>query len=146
MSLSLKRTLVGGRRFRPNVAAVSGRRFRLNFGHLEFMYFGEQQPSELSVDDWNLLSSANKFSFVLVLSYQRARSHVLLLLWTTTSLHTKGVHHKSRKDFVQTGGVTFGDTVTHFCDSFQCSLMLRNVEHLFLLVSSIFLRGSGKVS
>ena len=40
LSLSLKRTLVGGRRFRPDVAAVSGRRFRLNFGHLEFMYFG----------------------------------------------------------------------------------------------------------
>ena len=37
VALSLKRTLVGGRRFRPNVAAVSARRFRPNLGDLEFM-------------------------------------------------------------------------------------------------------------
>ena len=41
-------------------------------------------------------------------------------------------------DFVPTSGFTFGDNVTHFCDSFQCSRMLRTVEHLFLLASSNF--------
>ena len=40
---------------------------------------------------------------------------------------------------MQTRGITFGDNVTHFCDSFQFCRMLRTVEHLFLLVSSIFL-------
>ena len=61
VSLSLKRTLVGWRRFRSKVAVVSGRRFRPNFGHLEFMYFWRQQPSEFSVEERTLLSSANKF-------------------------------------------------------------------------------------
>ena len=41
--LSLKRTLVGGRRFRPNVAALSGRRLP-NLGHLEFMSLGYSNP------------------------------------------------------------------------------------------------------
>ena len=40
LSHSLKRTMVGERRFRPNVAAVSERRFRPNFGHVEFICFG----------------------------------------------------------------------------------------------------------
>ena len=35
-------------------------------------------------------------SFVLVLRYQRARSHVLLLLSTTTILHSKEVEHICR--------------------------------------------------
>ena len=39
---------------------------------------------------------------------------------------------------MQTRGFTFGDNVAHLCDSIQCSHMLRTVEHLFLLVSSIF--------
>ena len=48
LSLSLRSTLVGGRRFRPN------------FGHLEFIYFWVQHPSELSVAERNLLSGADK--------------------------------------------------------------------------------------
>ena len=51
---------------------------------------------------------------------------------------------KSR-DLVQTRGFTFGDNVTHFCDSFQCGRMLRTVAQLFLLVSSISVHGSGMV-
>ena len=51
---------------------------------------------------------------------------------------------KSR-DFVQTSRCTLGDNVTHCCNCFQCSRMLRTVQHLFLLVSSIFLHGSGRV-
>ena len=35
---------------------------------------------------------------------------------------------------MQTSGFTVGDNVTHFCDKFQCSRMLRTVEHLFFLV------------
>ena len=61
VSLSLERALVGGRRFRSNVAAVDGRRFRAQFERLKFMYFGVQQPSELSVEERNLLSSAIEF-------------------------------------------------------------------------------------
>ena len=38
LSLSLQRTLVGGRRFRPSAAVVGGRRLRPNFGHLEFIF------------------------------------------------------------------------------------------------------------
>ena len=49
LCLSLKRTLVGGRRFRPN------------FWTSGFHVFWVQQPSELSVEERNLLSSANKF-------------------------------------------------------------------------------------
>ena len=45
---------------------------------------------------------------------------------------------KSQENFARTRGFTFGDTVTHFCNSFQCSRMLRAVEHMFLLVSSFF--------
>ena len=61
-SLSLsQRTWVGGHRFRPNVPVVSGRRFLPNFGHLEFIYFWVQQPSELSVEERNLLSGPDKF-------------------------------------------------------------------------------------
>ena len=48
VALSLKSTLVGGRRFRPS------------FGHLEFIYFWVQHPSELSVAERNLLSGADK--------------------------------------------------------------------------------------
>ena len=125
VSLSLKRTLVGGRRFRPNVAAVSGRRFRPNFGHLEFMYFGVQQPS-----------SANKFPSCWCCS---------ISVHVSTSLCCGGLQlvYTARKssteleksgDFVQTSGFTFGDNVTHFCDRFQCGRMLRTVEHLFFLV------------
>ena len=57
--------MVGGRRFRPNVAVVNGRRFRPTFRHLEFLciVIGTAtiwQPSELSVEERNLLSSANQ--------------------------------------------------------------------------------------
>ena len=49
--VALSQTYFGWwRRFRPNVAAVSGRRSRPTFEHLEVMYFEfVQQPSELSV-------------------------------------------------------------------------------------------------
>ena len=39
VSLSLERAPVGGRRFRPSVAVVSGCRFRPNFGRMEFGNF-----------------------------------------------------------------------------------------------------------
>ena len=42
---------------------VGGRRFRPTFGHLEFIVNGTAtiwQPSELSVEERNLLSSANQ--------------------------------------------------------------------------------------
>ena len=53
---------------------------------------------------------------------------------------------KSR-DLLQTGEFTSGDKVTHFCfccDSFQCSRMPCTVAHLFFLVSSISVHGSGR--
>ena len=37
--VSLERAFVGGRRFRPSVAVVSGCRFRPNFGRMEFGNF-----------------------------------------------------------------------------------------------------------
>ena len=59
--------MVGGRRFRPTVAVVNGRRFRPFSGHLEFVstsiVIGAAtiwQPSELSVEERNLLSNANQ--------------------------------------------------------------------------------------
>ena len=59
--------MVGGRHFRPSVAVVNGRRFRPTFGHLEFISMSIVigtatiwQPSELSVEERNLLSSASK--------------------------------------------------------------------------------------
>ena len=65
--------MVGGRRFRPSVAVVDGRRFRSTSGHLEFtsmsIVIGTVtfwQPSELSVEERNLLSSANQSFSVLM--------------------------------------------------------------------------------
>ena len=59
--------MVGGRRFRPSVAVVNRRRFRPTFGHLKFIPMStvigpatSWQPSELSVEERNLLSSANQ--------------------------------------------------------------------------------------
>ena len=59
--------MVGGRRFRPSVAVVDGRRFRPTSGHLEFTSMSIVsgtatiwQPSELSVEERNLLSSASQ--------------------------------------------------------------------------------------
>ena len=59
--------MVGGRRFRHSVAVVNGRCFRSTFGHLEFISMSIVigtakiwQPSELSVEERNLLSSANQ--------------------------------------------------------------------------------------
>ena len=53
--------------FRPSVAVVNGRRFRPTFGHLECTSMSNVigtatiwQPSELSVEERNLLSSANQ--------------------------------------------------------------------------------------
>ena len=95
------------------------------------------QPLELSVEVRNLLG-ANRFSPCRwMLLYQRARSHVLQLLWNTTSctrrwemlesvflmlprecfvLYCKTVEHRSRKsrDLLQTGEFTSGDKVTLF--------------------------------
>ena len=141
VALPLKRTLVGGRRFRSNVAAVNGRRFPANFGHLEFMYFGVQQPSELSVEERNLLSSANKFPSCWCCGISvHAPTSLCCCVCTARKLSTD---QEESRNFVQTSGFTFGDNVTHFCDSFQCSRMLRTVEHLFLLVSSIFCMAQG---
>ena len=140
LCLSLKRTLVGGRRCRSHVAAVSGRRFQNNFGHLEFMYFWVQQPSELSVEERNLLSSANKFPscWCCGISVHVPPSFCCggpQLVHKTRELSTD---QEESTDSLQTSGFTFGDNVTNFCDSFHSSCMLRTVEHLFLLVSSIF--------
>ena len=74
VALFLTWTVVGGRRFRPT------------FGHLEFISVSVVigaatiwQPSELSVEERNLLSSANQsFSVSMVLLYERARSHIVL--------------------------------------------------------------------
>ena len=62
--------------------------------------------------------------------------------------YRKTVEHRSGKsrDLLQTGEFTSGDKVTHFCfcrDSFQCSCM-RTFARLFLRVSSISARGSGR--
>ena len=78
LPLSLSRTcaVVGGRRFRPSVAVVDGCRFRPTSGRPEstsmIIIMSQQQsvplveecwqPSELSVEERNLLSGANKFS------------------------------------------------------------------------------------
>ena len=78
--------MVGGRRFRPSVAVVNGRRFRPSVGHLEFISLSVVigtatiwQPTELSVEERNRLSSANQSSpYRWILLYERARSHVLL--------------------------------------------------------------------
>ena len=60
LSLSLTCTVVGGRRFRPNVAVVDGRRFRPTSEHLEstsmFLMLIQQQ-SEPLVEDWNMLTT-----------------------------------------------------------------------------------------
>ena len=59
-SLSLTCTVVGGRRSRPNVAVVDGRRFRPTSEHLEstsmFLMLIQQQ-SEPLVEDWNMLTT-----------------------------------------------------------------------------------------
>ena len=81
LSLSLTWTVVGWASFSA---------------HLSCWYSNDQnhwsrsgtcwQPSELSVEVRNLLSGANRFSPCRwILLYQRARSHVLQLLWNTTS-------------------------------------------------------------
>ena len=140
LSLSLKRTLVGRRRFRPNVAAVSGRRFRHNSGHLEFMSFWVQQPSELSVEERNLLSSANKFPSCWCCSISVHGPHVLFVVVDFSQFTLQGSRAQIWKSLEISRRQADSRLVTmsQFCDSFQCSRMLRRVEHLFLLVSSIF--------
>ena len=61
----------------------------------------------------------------------------------------KTVEHRSGKsgDLLQTGELSSGDKVTHFCvcrESFQCSRMPCTVAHLFLLVSSISAHDLGR--
>ena len=85
-----QRTLVGRRRFRPNVTVVSGRRFRPNFGHLEFMW---------GTATIGTRSSANKFPSCLQPVHTSRKS---------------STDQEKSNDFVQTSGFTFGDNVTHF--------------------------------
>ena len=58
-SLSLTCTVVGGRRFRPSVAVVDGRRFRSISGHLESISMSimlVQQQSEPLIEEMNMLA------------------------------------------------------------------------------------------
>ena len=104
---------------------VGGRRFRPTHGHLEFVSMSIVigpatiwRPSELSVEERNLLSSANQSFSVSMDTYERARSHVLLysemrnvrayFYDVTTRIplffSCKTVEHRSRKsrDLLQT--------------------------------------------
>ena len=85
LCLSLKRTLVGGRRFRHNFWTFG---IHVFLGTATIGTLGRRAESVVECE---------QVSFVLVLWYQRARSSVLLLLWTTISLHNKGVEYRSRK-------------------------------------------------
>ena len=60
VALSLTWTVVGGRRFRPSVAVVDGRRFRSTSGHLEFISMFimlVQQRSEPLAEEWKRLTT-----------------------------------------------------------------------------------------
>ena len=60
VALSLTWTVVGGRRSRPSVAVVDGRRFLPTSGHLEFIpmsVMSVQQQSEPLVEELNMLTT-----------------------------------------------------------------------------------------
>ena len=82
VALSLKRTLVGGRRFSAQFWTAGIHVFFLSTATI-----GTCRRAESVV-------GCEQVSFVLVQKYQRARSHALLL-WTTTSLHSKEVEPRS---------------------------------------------------
>ena len=97
-SLFFKRTLVGERRFRPNVAAVSGRRFRPQavtsgirfvFGYSNHRNSRSKSGICCRVRTRVLPVGAVVFACTFPRSF--------FLLWTTTSLHSKEVEHRSRK-------------------------------------------------
>ena len=146
--LSLKRTLVGGRRFQPSVCCRERASFWAQFFWTTEILHLVQQPSELSIEERTLLSGAGKFpscrccsisvlvpaSFFVVVDYNQ--------FYTARKSSTNPEKHR---DLVKTRGFTYGDNVTHFCDSFQCGRMQRTVAHSFFLVSSISVHGSGRV-
>ena len=116
----------------PRVGVVFGSFFDL-WNSFVFGYNNHRH----SVEERNLLSFANKFpscwccdiSVHVPTSFSCCgRQPVYTAKKSSTDVEESG-------DFVQTRGLTFGDNVTHFFDSFQCRRMLRTVEHLFLLVS-----------
>ena len=104
VSLSLKRSLVGGRHFRSN------------FGHLEFMYFWVHQPSELSVEERNVLSSANKFPscWCCCISVHVPTSFCCCGPQPVYTARKSSTELEKSRDVVQTRGFPFGDNVTHF--------------------------------
>ena len=59
--------------------------------------FWVQPPSELWVEERNLLSGATKFPSCWCCCISVHVPTSFLLLWTTTSLHSKEVEHRSRK-------------------------------------------------
>ena len=130
LSLSLKRTLVGGRRFRSNVAAV--------WNSCVFVYSNHRNPRSKSGICCRVRTSFLRVGAE-VLACTFPRLFVVVDYNQFTQQGSRAQIFENSRDFVQTRGFTFGDNVTHFCGSFQCCRMLRTVEHLFLLVSSIFL-------
>ena len=117
VSLSLKRTSVGGRRFRHN------------FGHQELMYFLLREPSELSVEERNLLSSANKFPscWCCSICVRVPTSFCWCRLQPVYTARKSSADLEKSRDFVQTSGFTFGDNVTHFVTAFSvvaCCVLL----------------------
>ena len=126
VSLSLKRSLICVRRFRPN-----------SWTHGIHVF-------------WGTIGTLGRRAESGVRSASFLRVGVLVSACTfprpSIVVDQSSTDPEKSSDFVPTSGFTFGDNVTHFCDSFQCSRMLRTVEHLSLLVSSnLFLHGSGRV-
>ena len=74
----------------------------------------------------------------LEVSCRQADSRLVTMSHIFVTARKSSTDQEKSRDFVQTSGFTFGDNVTHFCDSFRCSRMPRTVEHLFRLVSSFF--------
>ena len=131
------------RRFRPNVAAVSGRRFRSILGHLEFMdllFYSNHRER-------NLLSSANKFPscWCCGISVHVPTSFCCCGLQTVYTARTSSTDLGKSRDFVRTSGFTFGDNITRFVTAFSvvpCCVLLStcsSLSHPFCF------HGSGRV-
>ena len=139
VSLSLKRALVGGRLFRPNV------------GHLEFisLYSHHRNPRSKSGLCCRVRRSFLHIDAVVsACTFPRPCVVVVDYNQFYTARKSSTDPEKSR-DHVQTRGFTFGDslvTMSHiFVTAFSvvaCSFLLRTC---FFLVSSISVHGSGRV-
>ena len=96
--------------------------------------FWVQQPSELSVEERNMLSSANKFpSCWCCITVHVPRSFRWYGLQPVCTARKSSTDLEKSRDFVQTSGFTFGDNVTHFVTAFSvvaCCVLLSTCSFL----------------